>query len=69
MTPIEEAKESLAAVKAEPDLLASVIYATGKYDPKWEAVLLLEQDEALTVYIMRLAGAVAVGGIYSSPVN
>jgi hypothetical protein len=67
--PIVEAKESLAEANAEPDFLASVIYAAGKYDPKWAAILFLGGDEGFTVFIVRLTGAVAVGGIYSSPVN
>jgi hypothetical protein len=67
--PIDEAKASLAGADAEPDLLASVIYATAKYDPKWEAVLFLEGDEGFTVYIVRTNRAEAIGGISWSPVN
>jgi hypothetical protein len=67
--PIEEAKESLAKAEAEPDLLAAVIYATGKYDPRWEAVLFLEEGEGFIVYIVRHNGAEVIGGVGWTAIN
>jgi hypothetical protein len=67
--PIEDAKESPANAKVEPDLLTAVIYATGKYDPRWEAVLLLEEGDGFTVYIVRHNGAAVIGGVGWTAIN
>ena len=41
--PIDEIRASLIEEKADPGILFGVIYATGKYEPRWQAVYLLEQ--------------------------
>jgi hypothetical protein len=67
--PIEEMKAKLAEARAEPDLLTAVIYASSKYDPKWEAVLFTEEIEGFMVFIVRTSGAEAVGGTATATVN
>lgn len=47
-----EITERLAEARVEPGLLAGVLYAVDKYDPKWQAVLFLEQEECCTVSIV-----------------
>ncbi len=50
-----EIKERLAEALVEPELLAGVLYAVDKYDPKWQAVLFLEQEACCTVSVRRTA--------------
>lgn len=50
--PKEEAKARLVAERADADLLMHVLIATGKYDTKWQAVLLLELAECPVLEIL-----------------
>lgn len=50
--PVEELKASLAEARVEPGLLAGVLFAVDKYDPKWQAVVLLEREEFCTLSIV-----------------
>jgi hypothetical protein len=48
----EQAKERLVANRVDPGLLTAVLIAVGKYDTKWQAVMLLEREECSTVSIL-----------------
>lgn len=50
--PIEEAKARLVEERVDPGLLTAVLIAVDKYDPKWQAVMLLEREECSTVSIL-----------------
>ncbi len=45
-------KASLAEAWVESELLFGVVHATRKCDPEWEAVLVQEQEDCLTVTIV-----------------
>ena len=47
-----EIKERLAEEQANPEILAGVLFAIDRYDPKWQAVLLVETPESCTASIV-----------------
>lgn len=67
--PVEELKASLAEARVEPDLLFGAVYAIRKYDPKWQAVLFLEQEECCTVTIVGYEKSEVVESVSWTPVN
>lgn len=67
--PVEELKASLAEARVEPDLLFGVVHAIRKYDPLWEAVLVIEQEDCLTVPIVGYERSEVVESVSWSPVN
>lgn len=67
--PTEEIKASLAEAQVEPELMFGVVFATGKYDPKWQAVLVLEREECLTVSIVGHTRSEVVESVSWTAVN
>ncbi|KAA0250337.1 MAG: hypothetical protein EDX89_22955 [Acidobacteria bacterium] len=60
------AEDLIERLSKEPDaksLLASVIYATGSYDPLKEAVTVTVFQDSFLVHIIRANGAELVGGV------
>jgi len=65
----QEIKERLAEAQADPGLLAAVLFAVDKYDPKWQAVLLVETPECCTVSIVGYERSETIGSVSWTPVN
>ena len=65
--PIEQAKARLVEEKVDPGLLTAVIMAVGKYDPRWQCVMFLEQDECCTVSIAGFDRSETVGSVSWTP--
>lgn len=64
-----EIKERLVEAQADPGILAGVLYAVDKYDPKWQVVLLLEQEECCTVTIVGYEKSELVESVSWTAVN
>jgi hypothetical protein len=67
--PREEIKARLVEEKADPGLLVAVLMAVDKYEPRWQAVYLLEQEECCTVTLVSHNRSEAVGSVSWTPVH
>lgn len=62
-------RPSLAGALVEPELPFGGLCATAKHDPKWEAVLVLEQEECLDVSIVGHRRSWLAESMSRAPVN
>ena len=67
--PREEMKARLVEEKADPGLLVAVLIAVDKYEPRWQAVYLLEQEECCTVTLVSHNRSEVVGSVSWTPVH
>ena len=67
--PREEIKARLVEERADPGLLVAVLMAIDKYEPRWQAVYLLEQEECCTVTIVGHNRSELVGSVSWAPVH
>ncbi|MCE7956541.1 hypothetical protein FBQ97_02295 [Acidobacteria bacterium ACD] len=65
----EDLKERLSKEPDARSLLASVIYATGSYDPLKEAVTVTAFQDSFLVHIVRASGAELIGGVEFQPLQ
>jgi hypothetical protein len=67
--PVDEVKASIVREKADPGILFGVLYGCDKYEPRWQAVYLLEQEDCCTVTLLSHNRSEVLSSVSWTPVH